>query len=345
MKRIIGPVGLSTVSLWVLPATPLRGSLLLWSLLTIRNCWYLQTIRLNRPFNALPITLPGEVWRVDPDRRLRGKTSMITPGDRDAALADLVVVGGEVARVSEPERGQLCEAQTMLEKHQLDTLEVASLVHASLCSVAKKGSRNIDADVLGGDQSWVISFGAFCRGSQVSLVTATKVRPMLLRLLNRFVSSFDAAHEYTALRISFNAVADFHRDVHNQHGYRNMIVCLSEFAGGRVITPDGPLEYSGGKAYIDPLVPHGVEPSVAPRLVVVAYTPGFAAELSVLDIHILLSLSFNVPAPYRPIPLELKPSVRAVQARVQDEGATWGRSATQVMLYSTRVRRWSQDRS
>ena len=39
------------------------------------------TIRLNRPFNALPITLPGEVWRVDPDRRLRGKTSMITPGE------------------------------------------------------------------------------------------------------------------------------------------------------------------------------------------------------------------------------------------------------------------------
>ena len=98
-----------------------------------------------------------------------------------------------------------------------------------------------------------------------------------------------------------------------------MIVCLSEFAGGRVITPDGPLEYSGGKVYINPLVPHGVEPSVGPRLVVVAYTLGFATELSVLDVHILLSLGFNVPVPYRPIPLELKPSVRALQARVQDE--------------------------
>ncbi|CAE7797449.1 unnamed protein product [Symbiodinium necroappetens] len=59
------------------------------------------TIRLNRPFNALPITLPGEVWRVDPDRRIRGKTSLLTPGDTDAVEEDLAVVGGEVARVSE----------------------------------------------------------------------------------------------------------------------------------------------------------------------------------------------------------------------------------------------------
>ena len=198
----------------------------------------------------------------------------------------------------------------MLDKHQVDTLEVASVVYASLCSTAKKGSRNIDSDVLGNALSWVISFGAYCRGSQVGLIVATRVRPMLLRLLNRLVASFDAAHEYTALRISFNAVADLHRNVHNQHGYRNMIVCLSEFTRGRVITPDGPMEYSGGKAYIDPLVPHGVEPAVGPRLVVVAYTPGFATKLSVLDVdvHTLLSLGFHVPVPYRPIPFELKPS-------------------------------------
>ena len=68
------------------------------------------TIRLNRPFNALPITLPGEAWPVDPDRRLRGKTSMITPGDTAAALEDLAVVGGEVARVSEAGHDQLHEA-------------------------------------------------------------------------------------------------------------------------------------------------------------------------------------------------------------------------------------------
>ncbi|CAE7253940.1 unnamed protein product [Symbiodinium microadriaticum] len=218
------------------------------------------------------------------------KTSLLTPGDTDAALEDLAVVGGEVARVSEG------VARTMLDKHQVDTLEVASVVYASLCSTAKKGSRNIDSDVLGNALSWVISFGAYCRGSQVGLIVATRVRPMLLRLLNRLVASFDAAHEYTALRISFNAVADLHRNVHNQHGYRNMIVCLSEFTRGRVITPDGPMEYSGGKAYIDPLVPHGVEPAVGPRLVVVAYTPGFATKLSVLDVdvHTLLSLGFHV---------------------------------------------------
>ena len=329
------------------------------------------TIRLNRPFNALPITLPGKVWRVDPDRRIRGKTSLLPPGDTHAALEDLAVVGGEVARVSEAGHEQIHEApvatvveaaadvaddgdlfpeflaplalrsirggnkgftvevsegiaRTMLDKHQVDTLEVASVVYASLCSTAKKGSRNIDSDVQGNALSWVISFGAYCRGSQVGLIVATRLRPMLLRLLNRLVASFDAAHEYTALRISFNAVADLHRDVHNQHGYRNMIVCLSEFTRGRVIAPDGPMEYSGGKAYIDPLVPHGVEPAVGPRLVVVAYTPGFATKLSVLDVHTLLSLGFNVPVPYRPIPFELKPSVRALQARVQDEAQRGG---------------------
>ena len=98
-----------------------------------------------------------------------------------------------------------------------------------------------------------------------------------------------------------------------------MIVCLSEFAGGRVITPDGPLEYSSGKVYIDPLLPHGVEPAVRPRLAVVAYTPGFAAKLSVLDVHVLLSLGFNAPVPYRPIPLELQPSVGALHAKKQEE--------------------------
>ncbi|CAE7900457.1 unnamed protein product [Symbiodinium microadriaticum] len=309
------------------------------------------------------------VLRLHTDRG--GKTSLLPPGDTHAALEDLAVVGGEVARVSEAGHEQIHEApvatvveaaadvaddgdlfpeflaplalrsirggnkgftvevsegiaRTMLDKHQVDTLEVASVVYASLCSTAKKGSRNIDSDVQGNALSWVISFGAYCRGSQVGLIVATRLRPMLLRLLNRLVASFDAAHEYTALRISFNAVADLHRDVHNQHGYRNMIVCLSEFTRGRVIAPDGPMEYSGGKAYIDPLVPHGVEPAVGPRLVVVAYTPGFATKLSVLDVHTLLSLGFNVPVPYRPIPFELKPSVRALQARVQDEAQRGG---------------------
>ena len=112
MKRIIGPVGLSTVSLWVLPSyTPKGYTIALEPLDDPKLLVSVSaTIRLNRPFNALPITLPGEAWPVDPDRRLRGKTSMITPGDTAAALEDLAVVGGEVARVSEAGHDQLHEA-------------------------------------------------------------------------------------------------------------------------------------------------------------------------------------------------------------------------------------------
>ena len=304
------------------------------------------TIRLNRPFHALPITLPGEIWHVDPERRVRGKQSLLPTQDEDAALDDLAVVGGEVARLSEAAPDHMHEApfvaalslrrvrrqgerlsleqseqisQSLLAQPELDKSVAASAVYVSLCGVSAKVNREIDSNMLQNEEAWACTFGAYCHGPHVGIIMASRKRPMFVRMINRLVSTYDVAHEYTALRITYNAESALHKDSHNQRGFCNLIIRLSEFSGGRIFTPDGPLEFDAeGRVYLDPSGLHGIEASDGPRLVVIAYTPGFAAKLSVLDIHTLLSLGFNVPNAYRPDLFPKNPSIQTLTAGVQD---------------------------
>ena len=319
------------------------------------------TIRLQRPWHALPATLPGEIWQVDPTRRVRRKSSLLEPDLKDTALDDLAVVGGEVARISEdsvrrvgPDDAsdlelfppspsvslaarRVCKstqrltleqseeaARALLAGSTLDRCAVAGVVYASLNrSTTSSSQRQADKDMFSQAGSWAVSLGAFCRGSFVGVISESKVRPALVRLVNRLIASFDGAHEYTAFRVTFNAASVLHRDVHNQRGSLNMVLRLSDFGGGRVFTTNGPLDFDAcGRVYVDPSVPHGVEQFAGPRFVVIAYTPAFMAKLSILDVHALLSLGFNIPVSLRPLPVPstLRPQVAGLQIR--DDGSS-----------------------
>ena len=326
------------------------------------------TIRLQRPWQSLPTALPGEIWQVDPTRRVRRKSSLLEPGLKDAALDDLAVVGGEVVRVSSeapapvhevgdslaaapaesvqydasdldlfppspssiapPATRRVCRStqrltleqseeasRVLLSDSALDRCAVAGVVYASLNRSASNYNRQLDKDMFPAG-SWAVSLGAFCQGSLVGVISESRMRPMLVRLVNRLIATADVAHEYTAFRVAFNTASVLHRDVHNERGFLNMILRLSEFEGGRVFTTGGPVDFDAcGRVYLDLSLPHGVEHSTGPRLVVIAYTPAFMTRLPVLDAHTLLSLGFNVPTSMRllPAPMKLQPKVALLQ--------------------------------
>ena len=170
----------------------------------------------------------------------------------------------------------------------------------------------IDQSVSGTD-GWVCSLGAYSRGSQQGLITESKYRPMLLRLVNRFIAALDATHVYTAVRLSFQVASGWHRDLHNETNSTNLLVKLSAFTGGRVVLEDGPVDFDGqGVVRFDPKQHHSVEPAVGPRLVLIAYTPARSAQLSLFDLNILLSLGFNVPVELRPQPMSLPPIIKTL---------------------------------
>ena len=345
----------------VLLATLLKATIIATEPLDEPKLLVSTTIRLQRPWHALPAALPGEIWQVDPTRRVRRKSSLLEPDLKDTALDDLAVVGGEVARISEdnvrkvgPDDAsdvdlfppspsvslaarRVCKstqrltleqseeaARALLAGSTLDRCAVAGVVYASLNrSTTSSSQRQADKDMFSQAGSWAVSLGAFCRGSFVGVISESKVRPALVRLVNRLIASFDGAHEYTAFRVTFNAASVLHRDVHNQRGSLNMILRLSDFGGGRVFTTNGPLDFDAcGRVYVDPSVPHGVEQFAGPRLVVIAYTPAFMAKLSILDVHALLSLGFNIPVSLRPLPVPstLRPQVAGLQIR--DDGSS-----------------------
>ena len=131
---------------------------------------------------------------------------------------------------------------------------MVGVVYASLNrSTTSSSQRQADKNMFSQAGSWAVSLGAFCRGSFVGVISESKVRPALVRLVNRLIASFDGAHEYTAFRVTFNAASVLHRDVHNQRGSLNMILRLSDFGGGRVFTTNGPLDFDAcGRVYVDP---------------------------------------------------------------------------------------------
>ena len=276
------------------------------------------TIRLQRQWQSLPSALPGEIWQVDPTRRVRRKSSLLEPDLKDAALADLAVVGGEVVRVSSeapepvhevgdslaaapaesvqydasdldlfppspssiapPAARRVCRStqrltleqseeasRVLLSDSALDRCAVAGVVHASLNRSASNYNRQLDEDMFPAG-SWAVSLGALCQGSLVGVISESRMRPMLVRLVNRLIGTADVAHEYTAFRVAFNTASVLHRDVHNERGFLNMILRLSEFEGGRVFTTGGPVDFDAcGRVYLDPSLPHGVEHSTGPR--------------------------------------------------------------------------------
>ncbi|CAE7272783.1 GIP, partial [Symbiodinium sp. KB8] len=142
-------------------------------------------------------------------------------------------------------------------------------------------------------------------------------RPMLIRLANRLVVATDAGHTYTAIRVSFQAASGWHRDLHNEKTSMNLVMKLSRFEGGRIVLNGGVVvEYDErGSLRFDLKENHSVEPSVGPRLVLIAYTPANAARLSVLDVNLLLSLGFNVPVNLRPAPHAQQPVMKAFAAQ------------------------------
>ena len=305
------------------------------------------TVCIPHSLDVPPVAIPGEIWNVlQPEGRIRKKSAPheVAPlGDAEAMpLDDLAIAGGQVYRVDEGSaaspaldlrratarirRGLLREqseemAQRYLQQGTLDRSSIAALVFASLQNHQSRNPRMIDQSVSGTD-GWVCSLGAYSHGSQQGLITESKYRPMLLRLVNRFIATLDATHVYTAVRLSFQVAGGWHRDLHNETNSTNLLVKLSALTGGRVVLEDGPVDFDGqGVVRFDPKQHHSVEPAVGPRLVLIAYTPARSAQLSLFDLNILLSLGFNVPVELRPQPMSIPPIIKTLAKAVTGQDA------------------------
>ena len=342
---IVGPSELTPRG-YVIALEPLSDGKFLVST-TVRHRGELSTIPTTLPGEIWNLDLPSRRHCTK-----RGVDDALDGAER-LELDDLAVVGGEVHRLESPvdarsgafqaadqvgeadgldlrirrttvrpRQGLSCDtseslAWSMLQQSGLDRDQCAALLYASLAHRRSKRNRLIDQELMTESDAWVCSLGAYSHGPMQGIISESRYRPMLIRLANRLVVATDAGHTYTAIRVSFQAASGWHRDLHNEKTSMNLVMKLSRFEGGRIVLNGGVVvEYDErGSLRFDLKENHSVEPSVGPRLVLIAYTPANAARLSVLDVNLLLSLGFNVPVNLRPAPHAQQPVMKAFAAQ------------------------------
>ena len=155
-----------------------------------------------------------------------------------------------------------------------------------------------------------VSFGAFSHGGCHGVTRATRRRPCLTRLLNRYARQVAPQAEYSALAISRGVQLGWHRDRHNLLDSLNWVIPVGAFEGGEIrVLQEGQsqdeadlsehrgfkLDVSTTPVSFDARRRHCVMPSQGERLVIVGYTPRGYCRLQKEDLDALKDLGFPLP--------------------------------------------------
>ena len=92
------------------------------------------------------------------------------------------------------------------------------------------GSRQVAGDEAGFSECYV--FGFFAHGSFSGVTKATNQHPELIRYLNLFISAREKQSRWSSLSINNNNPLRAHRDLRNQKGTPNILICVGDFTGG-----------------------------------------------------------------------------------------------------------------
>ena len=155
-----------------------------------------------------------------------------------------------------------------------------------------------------------VNFGAYTHGGCHGITRATRRRPFLAQLLNRYAKQVAPQAEYSALAISRGVQLGWHRDRHNLVDSLNWVIPIGVFEGGEIrVLQEGQsqdeadlsehrgfkLDVSTTPVSFDARRRHCVLPSQGERLVLVGYTPRGFSRLQKEDLDGLKDLGFPLP--------------------------------------------------
>ena len=159
------------------------------------------------------------------------------------------------------------------------------------------------------------TFGAYSYTFNKGITAGTKMRPQLVRLLNKFLAKLAPEARWTSLILNDGITYQPHRDHNNEHGSMNLVVCLDDDQNGDgggiwIENPDGVelRQISPGKVLqgtihdirrrlltFDPGLWHGTEPWTGSRVSLTAFTAGGWQTLEDSELQILRNLDFPLP--------------------------------------------------
>ena len=184
--------------------------------------------------------------------------------------------------------------------------------------------------------------GVFRHGGAIGLHKATRLFPLSVQAINRFLKDIEPTFEFCSVALNMNVMASAHRDSNNASP-SNLVVGLSAFTGGAIWvqseTGADSLQVNGqnllGRIADLSLGPqiieakssiHATLPWQGDRLVLIAFSGGAAHLLPARDYQLLLSLGFSPSLnsctsappclPVYPVPKNLADFEHRVRARI-----------------------------
>ena len=201
-------------------------------------------------------------------------------------------------------------AEAFLKSDQpIDREKLDDLLASSLCSWNPK-TRKQDRSLQGtGAMGWTLGFYRY--GPKIGITKETLRRPLLTRLINRFMQQEGGPGNWASVRVTSGFASEMHRD----NNEKDLLVPVSRFREGRLWIEGPPLKGEmsqvreipgervdgrlvGGDSevvWFDASLRHSVEKAEGSRRVLVGYTPRSLDALSSDLQHHLLTLGFPLP--------------------------------------------------